>query len=352
MKRSGTVSIVIPTYNCARYIGESVSSAIRQTYENVEVLVVDDGSTDNTAEVLRPYFNKIRFIRQKNHGVSQARNTAIDMSSGEYIAFIDADDLWLPNKLEIQISFLERNKDVAGVCTDFSTINSTGDVIMPRSIKKHYPIFKRYKLAMEKIFSYHEQLSVHSGLTKQNSEFDVYYGNIFKALFRGNFIKTSSFVVRKKDMLRIGGFNKNFHTQEDYEYWLRLAKEYELGYIDAPLTAWRKHDVQITRSDQTEDVILQSLAAIQNIAIEARKILGEKAVNQRLSEKYRSLGLIYLRNDKIRHAREALKNCIWHDPVDIKNFFFYLWSFVPRKCAEVIKYMAKKILIPQKTLII
>src|SRR5258708_5856521 len=103
------VSVIIPSYNCGRYVTEAVDSALAQTHPPAEVIVVDDGSTDDTEERLRPYSGRIRYLRKENGGVATARNRGIHEAVGELIAFLDSDDSWHPRKLEIQIEYLRQN---------------------------------------------------------------------------------------------------------------------------------------------------------------------------------------------------------------------------------------------------
>lgn len=105
----GKISVIIPSYNCAQYLGRSIESVLRQTCKPYELIIVDDGSTDDTPDVLSKYKNQIITIRQQNAGASVARNTGIEKACGDWIAFLDADDQWLPSKLEMQINHLEKN---------------------------------------------------------------------------------------------------------------------------------------------------------------------------------------------------------------------------------------------------
>src|SRR3989304_595361 len=104
------VSVIIPTYNTAHYIAPAVESVLGQTYQDTEIIVVDDGSTDNTRTVLTPYMDRIQYIVQDNKGRSEARNRGIHQSQGEFIAFLDADDLWLPDKLSQQVAALDEHE--------------------------------------------------------------------------------------------------------------------------------------------------------------------------------------------------------------------------------------------------
>ena len=188
-KDNPLVSIIIPAYNAGRYIREAVDSALAQTYKNCEVIVVDDGSTDNTRQVLTPYIDagKIKYIYQKNKGLAGARNTGIKNSSGEYIALLDADDLFLPEKIAEQVRALEENMDF-GVC--YSDLIHFSDA-EPRKFYHH-----RYKYPS---------------------------GNIFEPLLHKQFINPLTVMARREVFEKCGYFNENLRRSEDWELWLRWA---------------------------------------------------------------------------------------------------------------------------------
>lgn len=123
------VSVVIPAYNCDRYITTAIDSVLAQTYQNVEIIVVDDGSSDSTPTILRQYGNRIRAVRQPNRGVAIARNHGISLAQGEWIAFLDADDAFLPNKLSTQLAFADIHSHLGIVHSGWRRVNSTGDVL-------------------------------------------------------------------------------------------------------------------------------------------------------------------------------------------------------------------------------
>src|SRR3990172_11149387 len=112
------VSVIIPTFNCEEYIEETLSSVLFQTFTDFEVIVVDDGSTDNTIKVIKPYLDKISYIQKDNGGQGSARNLGISLAKGEYLAFLDSDDLWLPDKLSLQVGYMENNPNVSLTFTD------------------------------------------------------------------------------------------------------------------------------------------------------------------------------------------------------------------------------------------
>ena len=123
------VSVIIPVYNCDRYITQTVESVLSQTYTNYEIIVVDDGSTDNTRQVLEPYFARIQYIYQPNKGVAAARNQGIELAKGELIAFLDHDDVFLPDKLAEQVSHFQNNSQVGMLHSGWYRINHEGKIL-------------------------------------------------------------------------------------------------------------------------------------------------------------------------------------------------------------------------------
>lgn len=198
------VSVIIPAYNSAQYVGEAVESALAQTYKDHEIIVVDDGSTDNTKEVLSPYTSRIKYFFQENRGAPAARNFGISRSRGRYVAFLDADDLWLPDKLEKQVMALESNPHLAFVSSGTYAVNAQNQII---------------------------------GVWNKNPQIKENFGN----LLENNFIYILTVVVRRDCLDKVGGFDERLFPSDDYDLWLRLAKRYPFGYIDAPLAKYRIH---------------------------------------------------------------------------------------------------------------
>ncbi len=211
-----TVSVVIPTYNSARYLPETLESVFSQTYKDIEVIVVDDGSTDNTAKRIESFRDRITFIQQINSGPAGARNRAIFVAKGKYIAFLDADDLWAPNKLELQLSHMESCPDVLMTCTDFSRNEQPG--VMKDSILGSYP--------------------------------HACSGDIFNAILHGPFTATSSILVRTEALKRAGIFDPTLRGPEDTDLWLRIADLGRVDLVGELLTFKRNHSEAITRSLQ------------------------------------------------------------------------------------------------------
>lgn len=201
------ISVVIPSYNYARYLGEAIDSALGQTYPNVEVVIVDNSSTDNTLEVLRSYGDRVRWFQQPNQGVSGSRNRGIMESRGELIAFMDADDVWLPEKLTRQVELLS-NPRVGMVYCGLQYIDAQGKPL-EQSI---------------------------NGLR----------GRVLKklALLEPPGVPAcgSSALIRRECFDKVGGFDRELSISADWDMWRRIACHYEIEFVHEPLVLYRQHD--------------------------------------------------------------------------------------------------------------
>ena len=184
------VSVIIPAFNAEKHIKETIDSALNQTYGNIEVIVVDDGSTDNTRSILNSYIDsgKIKYIFQENDGLAGARNVGMKNAIGKYISFLDSDDIFLPAKIEKQVSCLDAHKECdVSYCDIWHFFEKTPE----------------------------EKLSLNY----------VYYSGseVFSRLLKKNFINPLTIVMRRSVYERFGGFNESFKRSEDWEYWIRLS---------------------------------------------------------------------------------------------------------------------------------
>lgn len=322
------VSVIIPVYNCEEHVWRAIDSALSQTYREVEVIVIDDGSTDGTPGVLSKYGTRIRRIRQENSGVSAARNTGVEVASGEYISFLDSDDLWFEDKLAVQVRLLERYPDLDAVFSNFQTIDGDGRLLEENGIKKLYSVLREKRLELSAVFTSRTSAGIPPS-TAGGMNGDFYYGNIFSSLFSGNFINTSSITVRKSAIDRAGRFNAGLRTQEDYDCWLRLCRTNSVGYLDTPLLQTRKRPGQLTGCVNLEDISKKSLEIVEGLAAEHGHLLDARAVKRRLSQKHGELALIRLCNGKTGEAREGLRKSLGYDPFSLRHILYYAWSFMP-----------------------
>jgi len=272
------ISVIIPTYNSASYLPEAIESVLAQTYENYEIIVIDDGSTDNTKEVVVPYLDQIVFLQIENGGPAKARNHGIRYSIGDYVAFLDADDIWYPIKLDRQMTLFKKNPQYGLMYSDVS---------------------------------YARTYSSQKGRTFHSYCKHVKEGRIFSELLHECFIALSSVIVKRDCLERVGLFDENCELWQGYDLWLRIAFENQIGLVNEPLYYRRIHEENRFYSDSLKN-ILSIIMIMEKWDKDALRLseADRKIVNQRLCAKYRSLGKYYLTVGCHDKARSALKKSI------------------------------------------
>ena len=224
------VSVILPVYNGEDFIEECLESIYKQTYKPLEVIIIDDGSTDRTSEILEKHPGRKKVIHQQNRGVSNARNVGIGQAAGEFIAFTDYDDLWLPEKIEKQVNLMQNNGHV--------------DLVFAAAMPFFASGAKRFQKDKHKI-----------SLTLTDE-------NLFALLSKKNLLPATATMARKQSIIRAGLFDESFKTCGDYELWLRMAAmQMKFRYLPEALTLGRKHGRNI--SMQTETMHMNRLRAIQ-----------------------------------------------------------------------------------------
>jgi glycosyltransferase involved in cell wall biosynthesis len=223
------VSVVIPTYNSAQYLPETIESVLSQSWQDFEIIIVDDGSTDNTQEIVEAFNStKIRYIRQENSGgPSKPRNVGVHHARGKYISLFDSDDLMSRNKLAQAVAFLERYSDLGLLFANFEVCNERGESF-PGTFLDEYQTFRDLpkRQVDEKWFIIESEVA-YNGLLSQN------------------FIGTSGTVVPKAVFLSVGGFDENIAGPEDRDMWLRISRRYALGYLDIVGHRYRRRETGI-----------------------------------------------------------------------------------------------------------
>jgi glycosyltransferase involved in cell wall biosynthesis len=308
------ITALIPTYNCERYIRDAVDSVLAQTYPVHEVIVVDDGSTDNTKEALDGYANRIRYIRQANAGPPAARNTGIARATGDLIALLDSDDLWVARKIELQMDYLQQNPGCGLVYTDMKTFDDTG--VIEESVKVS------------------RNLSLPSG-------------RIFPQVFAETLFQTSAVLIRKSCIDAVGGFDTGLRMGDDYEFFMRIARHYECGYVDEPLVLYRQHPTQGTRTwgKQLQRGVPWEFLVLKRIVDRYPEVVGElgkAAVQQRLSKPYFALAYACLAEGDHKNARRLLRGALHHWPGNFGYLRYYLMSFLTPKILARFKTLYEK----------
>ena len=275
-----TISVVIPTYNAERTIVDTITSVQKQTFSDFEIIVIDDGSKDKTVERLNTIKDsRLKVFPYENGGVSVARNRGLAQATGEYISFLDHDDLWTPDKLELQLAALQQNPE-AGVAYSWTyKMSEKGDSFSPA----------------KKVF---------------------YEGNVYPDLLVYNFIDNgSNILIRKQALESSGGFNPTLAYCADWDFYLRLATHWPFVLVPKPQVFYR----QSSGSMSSKITLLEneSLALLEKAFQEAPTEL-QSLKNQSLANVYRYCGKLYLQRgtDKaggINHAiqRFWIASCLY-----------------------------------------
>ena len=333
------VSVVIPTYNTARYISEAIESVLAQTYRDFEIIVVDDGSTDNTYEVIKQchannirdvelievtnpfqqtqrtqrtqqtHLTKLIYIYQKNSGRAGARNTGIKAARGRYIAFLDSDDLWTSGKLEKQVEIMEGNNKIDFLFGDKQRFSDDGKVITS------------------------------SMFTRRCYDTDffgdpLYVRDAYRKLLQGNFIPTGTVMMKKESFERTGLFDESVYV-EDYEFWLRVALFNNMAHSNE---LWElERDREGSGSKNLKAVYLSNISIFEKHEREFKDILLKLDIdlNSKIRDTCTATGYLLLNNDSLL-ARECFKKSLLRG-FQIRTLFYWLSTFLGVSCTKAIQ---------------
>jgi len=264
------VSVIIPAYNRAKLLQEAVASALAQTSPVHEIVIVDDGSTDDTAEVVSSMPPPVRYIYQKNSGLSAARNRGANDATGEYLAFLDSDDLWEPGKLEIQLAVLQSCKAIRWCVTNCVIIDLDGTVsCLRQEFEGLFPMFTEIGISADTFFTRSlKKVTVEVG----GQATHAYVGDMFGPLFYGNFCSPVSLLIHRELWDRVGGFDELFQVAEETEFFHRLAGMEPGAIVMTPLIRVRQGHDSIISSKNTIRLIQNALTSIDRAA-ERRNML-------------------------------------------------------------------------------
>ena len=231
------VAVVIPTYNRAHQIADTIRSVLAQSHPPAEVIVVDDGSTDTTAEVCAPFAPRVRYERQANAGVSSARNRGAALTSTELVAFVDSDDLWHRDKLAVQLAALAAEPAAGWSITGCDVIGLDGEVIPSRQgFPAVFGVFDAEHLTPARFFArYFRAVTI----TAAGTGHRAWTGDAYVPLFLGNFALPSSAVVRREVFERTGGFDPEFRLAEETEFFHRVAAASPVVILTESLVGYR-----------------------------------------------------------------------------------------------------------------
>jgi glycosyltransferase involved in cell wall biosynthesis len=202
------ISVLMPVYKGERFVARAIESVLAQSYSDVELIIVNDGSPDNSATVIQPYLtdSRVKYIEQINTGVAGARNAALRHAKGTYVGLCDQDDEWLPHKAEKQVAYLEAHPEAGLVHGDVDYINESGQ-LLPH--EQYFPA--------------------------------AVFGQCFVRMYMGNPVMAVAAMFRRSAVDAVGGFDPTIKYADDYDLWLRIAAQHAVGYIDEPIARYRWH---------------------------------------------------------------------------------------------------------------
>ena len=267
------VSVIIPTYNRENYISETIQSVLEQTYKDFEIIVVDDGSKDNTKKKLEQFGLKIKVIEQQNSERAISRNNGVKTASGEYLAFVDSDDIWLHDKLEKQIEVLDNNKDTILVYGKSLRINEQS---------------KKIKTAKRQL--------------------EGFSGSVFEKLLFRNFIVSATPVIKREYFEKTTGFETRYIPYEDWELWVRLSLLGKFYFLNTPVAYYRIHPEQSVKTALARVIERATISLLEDSF--KLKLVSENIKRKALGLANLRFCYWYLLADETDKAKEKIKKAM------------------------------------------
>ncbi|MCF7907812.1 MAG: glycosyltransferase [Candidatus Omnitrophica bacterium] len=289
MTESKKIDIIIPAYNKADLTVKAIDSVLQQTYNNIEIIVVDDGSTDETKKLISSVKDKskVKYIYKDNGGACSARNLGIKVSQAQYIGFLDCDDMYLPQKVELSLAYLEDNPDIGFVHTAAYFIDENDTILRQFSPK----------------------ISTKVGKIKDN-------------LVLRNFICPSTTIIRKSCIDEVGYFDESIFTPADWDMWLRLTEKFKASYIDIPLTMYRVSDSYILsnliQSEKEEQIVLDKLF-VRNLQI------NDFTKSKAISNMYLRSAINYLMTGDLPSSRSKFLASLRENRLNFKALAMFIY---------------------------
>lgn len=289
------VSVIIPTYNRARFLKVAIESALAQTHKDLEIIVVDDGSTDNTAELLRPYFLKITYIRQNSAGPAAARNRALGIARGDYIAFLDSDDIWHPEKIEHQLEAFMQNPAIGACHTNADLIDENENIVAILAEDEGY----------------------------------IQSGMVLKAILMWRCrIFLSSLMVTRECLRQAGDFDVSLRTGEDWHFIVRCARRYPFGYLTEKLLLRRAHPASLTSNAYASDENNTTFLSLRK-ALDILPEIDGPTRRRAFEIRYYHYGYINFRRRNYPLARRFFRLALGCSASNLHTYAFMLLSLFP-----------------------
>lgn len=298
------VSVIIPAYNCATYLVETLDSIFSQGYANLEVIVINDGSKDNTLEIAKAYQKKLVVIDKQNEGPACARNVGLKAAKGKYISFLDSDDYWLPGKLITQVEYLENNPETGILYGAFFQWrhNAAGVFPEPKSFL---------------------QQRVDVLLDEEKS------GLIYSKLLLKSMIHIITVLARKSVLDEVGFFREDLRLGEDYEYWIRASRQTRIDKLTMPMALYRMHNKSLTSSPSLRNYQLEVVEeALARWGTGNESAYFRKLIKKRLAHLAFRHGYMHFHAGAYCVARDSMRKSLYYQLGRIKGIIYYVLSIL------------------------
>lgn len=329
------VSVVVPTFNRAYCLARTLDSVLAQTHAELEVLVVDDGSTDETRELIHACYGaepRVRYLPQENGGVAAARNRGIRAARGDFVALLDSDDVWQPWKIELQLRCMQQFPELGMVWTDMEAVDPSGHVFDRAYIRTMY---SSYALFPEgKLFSHSVPLrSLAPTMTDIVGEASLRMGMIFSQMITGSLVHTSTVLIRRERLAQVKAFDETLrYSGEDYDFHLRTCRYGPVGFIDLPTIRYQRGmPDRLTRPEYRIHTATNFLRTIEPLIETARSEihLPRRMIHGALADAHEWIGELQFEAGDMVAARSHLVTSIRHRWLKKRAWWLLLCSYLP-----------------------
>jgi GT2 family glycosyltransferase len=294
--RNPLVSAIIPTFNRAYCLRNAIDTVLQQTHSPMEAIVIDDGSTDDTGKLIEQYYgddSRVRYFYQPNKGVSAARNLGISHAKGDYLAFLDSDDLWKPWKIELQLSALQRFPEAGMIWTDMEAVDAQNAIVSAAYLKEMYSAWRWFE--NNQIFAENTSLAaLNITLPTETANGMVFAGSIGSPMIMGNLVHTSTALLSRKRVDEVGQFDESLSPSgEDYDFHLRTCRAGMVAFVDVSSIQYRVGaEDQLTRPEMGVHIAKNFLKTILPIITHDRASIRLRGsmIRRVLSEAYAWIG--------------------------------------------------------------
>ncbi len=311
-----TISAIIPAYNSAEFIRQAILSIQNQCHSVDEIIIVDDGSTDNTEQIVKSLSGNIRYHKQPNQGPSAARNQGIKLAEGDWIAFLDADDQWTEDKIAKQLAVLECHPSLHLIAGDMAEISIDGKLLVESMLAKHHLLRRFRELANRPL------------------------PNAVRALLEKNFIPTGTVLVKRASLLEAGLFNERIRFGEDLEIWTKIAARHPITCMADVLMLRRQHGQNATQ--MTEPLLRDLVEVARSLADSIPDAISEQGMEPKrlIAQRLNDLGYWYFSQGEYISARKVFSTSM-SDIVTSRAALYFVSCFLPVSVIRFLKQVKR-----------